>query len=322
MLKLLTSSMGRAAREVFVEQHHRPHRHPSWAFRDHSRSRRCCHNTWELGTPTRRLVTRALDAPNVGLDLHFDDIARVDTWKRCQRLATWRTVFGRLASVVHFHYHRQGATITAAVSYSARLLSPLSRMGHTGCADSLGTGGLLALRPVEALVEVAHLSFKRFHLRLQGRFALHEARVLGPPVVGFPLDLPIVLLRQHHRLLGKGRGMLRVGWCKLGGGNALWLCTFHRLWLYQLFMESPIFSDGHDGVPEYLLPNSRKSNFATEPAAGRLRTGGTGGGGGRHQSAEGQVMGLDGERLDMQRRWQEASTQIIMQQQWGPSCRG
>src|SRR5229473_4984942 len=155
MLKLLTSSMGRAAREVCVEPHHRPHRHPSWAFRDHSRSRRCCHNTWELGTPTRRLVTRALDAPNVGLDLHFDDIARVDTWKRCQRLATLRTVFGRLAHVMHFNDHGQHGTITAAVSLSPGLLASLSGIGRLGLAQSLGTSGLLALLPVEALGEVA-----------------------------------------------------------------------------------------------------------------------------------------------------------------------
>jgi hypothetical protein len=33
----------------------------------------------------------------------------------------------------------------------------------------------------------------------------------------------------------------------------LWLKVFHKLMLYQLFTESPIFSDGHDGIPESLL---------------------------------------------------------------------
>src|SRR5262249_23667521 len=201
---------------------------------------------------TGRSVAQPLNASNVGLHVHFDDIAPFDTRKRGQRLATLRTVFGRLTHVMYFNHHRQGATITAAVSRSARLLPPLAKRGQMGCAGSLGPGSFLALGPVEPLGEVAPLRFKRFHLRLQGRFTLHEGRVLSPPVVGFPLDRNIVLLRQHHRLLGKGCGVLSVGWCKLGGGNALWLCTFHRLWLYQLFMESPVFSAGHDGVPEYL----------------------------------------------------------------------
>ena len=29
--------------------------------------------------------------------------------------------------------------------------------------------------------------------------------------------------------------------------------------LYQLFLESPVFSDGHDGITEYLLPKLYKS---------------------------------------------------------------
>jgi len=249
MLKLLTSSMGRAAREVFVEQHHRPHRHPSWAFRDHSRSRRCCHNTWELGTPTRRLVTRALDAPNVGLDLHCDAIARVDTWKRCQRLATLRTVFGRLASVMDFHHHGQHRTITAAVSLRTRLLAPLSGIGCIGLAQCFGSGGLLTLLPIEALVEIAYLRFKRFHLRLQGCFTLHQARVLGSPVVCLPLKCDIVLLCQHHCLFGEGRRLRAAHRCTGRSGDGLWLSLFHKLMLYQLFWKSPVFLMGAMGWP-------------------------------------------------------------------------
>jgi hypothetical protein len=101
------------------------------------------------------LVARALDAPHVGLDLNFDDIARFDTWKWCQRLATLRTVFGRLAHVMHFNDHGQHGTITAAVSLRTGLLASLSGIGRLGLAQSLGTSGLLALLPVEALGEVA-----------------------------------------------------------------------------------------------------------------------------------------------------------------------
>jgi hypothetical protein len=113
------------------------------------------------------------------MDLNFDDIARFDTWKRRQHLATLWTVFGRLAQIMNFHHHRQHRTITATVSPRTRLLAPLPSGGIMGLATSLGTGRLLALLPVQALIEVAELRFKPFHLRLQGRFALHQARVLG-----------------------------------------------------------------------------------------------------------------------------------------------
>ena len=166
MFELLTQAVGGAAIEIFVQQHPRPHRHSQWAFWDHSRRWRRRHNTWELGAPARRLVARALDAPKVGLDLNFDDIARFDTWKRRQCLATLRTVFGRLAQVMNFHHHGQHRTITATVSLRTRLLAPLSSGGISGLATSLGTSGLLALLPVEALIEVAYLRFKPFHLRL------------------------------------------------------------------------------------------------------------------------------------------------------------
>src|ERR687894_1339089 len=124
--------MGRTAIEIFVEQHPRPHRHPERAFRDHSRHRRSRHNAWELGTPARRLVTRALDASNVGLNRNFDNIARFDTWKWCQSLATLRTMFGRLAQVMNFNHHRQNKTITPAVSMRTWLLAPLSGIGRIG----------------------------------------------------------------------------------------------------------------------------------------------------------------------------------------------
>src|SRR4029453_4385137 len=137
----------------------------------------------------------------------------------------------------------------------ARLLPPISRTGRLGWTGSLGTGRFLALGPVEALVQVAHLSFKHFDLCLQGRFALHQAHVLCPPVVGLPLEPDIVLLRQHYYLLGKGRGALAVDRCTLRGGDGLWLSTFHELCFTRFFWKEPFFlrEDGNDGVPEDLL---------------------------------------------------------------------
>src|SRR5882724_1656878 len=159
---------------------------------------------------------------------------------------------------MHFRHDRQGGAITAAMPRTPGLLPPLARIGQCGRPRTVRTRRFFAFGAVEPLGQVADGALEGFHVSLQGRFPFHKPRVLGPPVVRLPLELNIVLLRQHHCLLGKGRGMLSVGWCKLGGGNELWLCTFHSLWVYQLFMESPIFSDGHDGVPEYLLKFFRK----------------------------------------------------------------
>src|SRR5262249_10467504 len=117
--------------------------------------RRGRHNTWDLRTPTGLLVARALDAPHLGLDLNFDDIARFDPWKRGQRPPTLRTGFGRPPHIMHFNHHGQHGMITAAVSVRAGLLASLAGIGRLGLAQSLGTSGLLALFPVEALGEVA-----------------------------------------------------------------------------------------------------------------------------------------------------------------------
>ena len=74
MLQLLTEAVGGTAIEVFVQQDHRPYRHPQGALRDHARGGRRRHNTWDLRALTRLVVTRALDASNVGLDLDFDNV--------------------------------------------------------------------------------------------------------------------------------------------------------------------------------------------------------------------------------------------------------
>src|SRR6267142_4553687 len=56
--------------EVFVQQHHGPHRYPQRIFRDHARRR---HKAWNLRAPARLLITAPLDASKMGLDLHFND---------------------------------------------------------------------------------------------------------------------------------------------------------------------------------------------------------------------------------------------------------
>jgi len=196
--QLLTYAVGGTARALCVQQHHRPYGHPQGALRDHTRDWRRRHHTWALGTPTRRVVAGPLQTSHVGLSLSFDAIASFDTRKRCQRRATWRTVCGGLAHVVPFHHHRQRGTITAAVSRWARLLAPLSRLDLMDLPERLGSSGLLAFRPLEALGEIASLRFKGFSLRLQRRVALPQACVLGPPVVRFPLACDRVLLCQHH----------------------------------------------------------------------------------------------------------------------------
>jgi hypothetical protein len=198
MRQLLTSAVGGTAREICVQQHHRPYGHPQGALRDDTRYWRRRHKTWALGTPTRRVVAGPLHTSHVGLYRSCDAIASFATRKRCQRLATLRTVFGCLAHVVHFHHHRQRGTITAAVSRCARLLAPLARLDRIDLPERLGSSGCLAFRPIEALGEIASLRFKGFYLRLQRRFALHQACVLGPPGVRFPRECDIVLLCQHH----------------------------------------------------------------------------------------------------------------------------
>src|SRR5215468_5203763 len=180
----------------------------------------------------------------MSLDVHFDDIARFGTRKRRKGRATLRTVFRCVTQVMHFDHHRQGGAITAPMPLHARLLPPMARTGRRGLTGRFGTGRFLALGPVEALVQVAHLSFKHFDLGLQGRFALHQARVLGPPVVRLPLEPDIVLLRQHHYLLGKGRGALAVDRCKLRGGDGLWVSTFHELCYTSFFWKVPFFLMG------------------------------------------------------------------------------
>src|SRR5712691_7885921 len=158
-----------------------------------------------------------------------------------------------------FHHHGQHRTITAAVSLRTRLLAPLSGIGCIGLAQCFGSGGLLTLLPIEALVEIAYLRFKRFHLRLQGCFTLHQARVLGSPVVCLPLKCDIVLLCQHHCLFGEGRRLRAAHRCTGRSGDGLWLSLFHKLMLYQLFWKSPVFLMGAMGWPN--IYGKRNPNY-------------------------------------------------------------
>src|SRR5215468_7879533 len=90
--------------------------------------------------------------------------------------------------------------------------------------------------------------------------------MLSSPVVRFPLECDIGLLRQHYRLLGKGSSVRRVVRRKGTGGEQLWLGTFHAGRYTRFFRKRLCVSVRGDGLTEYLLTNSRKSNFATEPA--------------------------------------------------------
>src|SRR6266581_1980763 len=86
-----------------------------------------------------------------------------------------------------------------------------------------------------------------FDFHLQGRFPFHKPRVLCPPVVRLPLELDIGLLRQHHGLLGKGRGATTVYRRELGSGDQLGFGMFHRRRYIRLFWEVLFFSKGTAG---------------------------------------------------------------------------
>ncbi len=180
----------------------------------------------------------------MSLHLHFDDVACFRPRKRSQRLAALRAVLDRLIQLMHFNHDRQGGAITAAVTWPARLLAPFPSRSLMGLATGLGTSRLLALFPIETLGEVAYLRFKRFHLRFQGRFALRKTGVLGSPVVRFPLEGNIVLLRQHDALFGEGGRLLAARGRSRGSGAELGLSRFHKPMLYQLFWKSPVFLMG------------------------------------------------------------------------------
>src|SRR5437899_812990 len=76
--------------------------------------------------------------------------------------------------------------------------------------------------------------------------------MLGSPVVRFPLEFDIGLLRQHHRLLGKGSSVRRIVRRKGTGGEQLWLGTFHEGRYTRFFRKILCVSERGDGLTEYL----------------------------------------------------------------------
>src|SRR6266436_3658995 len=139
ILQFRTEAVGGTTIEVFISQYHRPDRHPQRAFRDQPRRRRRGDNPCDLRAVTRLLVTLALDAPLMGLDLDFDNRRLFSTRKWQESFPTGRAVFRRIAHVMHFGHHRQGGPVAAAVPLTARLLPPLAGTGWLGHTNTVGT---------------------------------------------------------------------------------------------------------------------------------------------------------------------------------------
>src|SRR5437660_6386833 len=164
---------------------------------------------------------------------------------------------------MHFGHDKQDRTVTAAMALAARLLPPMARTQRLGLIRMIRACRFLALGAVETRGQFADPRLKRFHFCRQGRFALYRPRVLRPPVVRFPLELDIVLLRQHHRLLGKRRRALIIDRCKLSGGDALWLSAFHGLGYSSFFWKVPFFLMATMGCPNIYLQEQNATRMAS-----------------------------------------------------------
>src|SRR5215468_6979370 len=138
------------------------------------------------------------------------------------------------------------------MSLTTGLLPPIFGAVHLGRGRSVCTRCFLALGTIEPLSEIADRGLQRCHFSLQGRFTLHKPRMLGSPVVRFPLECNIGLLRQHHRLLGKGSSVRRVVRRTGTGGDQLWLGTFHEGRYTRFCRKLLCVSDRGDGLTEYL----------------------------------------------------------------------
>src|SRR2546427_1830119 len=252
MPQLFTEAMRGTAIEIFVQQHPRPDRYSQRAFRDHTRRGRCCHNAFAVLAAARLVVARTLDASNMGLDLHFDDVRLFGAWKRCKGRATCGAVLRRLAQVMHFGHDREGGTVTAAVPLAAKLLTTRAGIGRLGAASLVRTYGLLAFGAVQTLVEVADHGLKRFHLRLQGRFALERLLMLRSPVLGLPLELDIGLLRQHYTLLRKRSSVVAVARRQIRDGVDIGGSALHGERYTRFFWNVLVFYDGSTGFAETL----------------------------------------------------------------------
>src|SRR5713101_3715039 len=227
MLELLAEPIGGTAIEVFVEQHRGPERDPQWTFREHAWRGRRRHDAWDLRTSARLVIPAPLDASQMGLDLHFNDGGFFGTRKRCKRLPTGRTACLRGAQVMHFGYHQQGRTLTAAMALAAGLLPPMARTRRLGRRCILRTCRFLALGAVETLGQVADHRLKRCHFCRQGRFALDRPRVLRLPVIRLPRERDIGLLREHHTLLRKRGGVVAVTYRQIRDGVDLGVSAWH-----------------------------------------------------------------------------------------------
>src|SRR6266571_563378 len=116
-----------------------------------------------------------------------------------------------------------------------------------GLPSTVRTRRFFAFGAVQPLGQVADDALECFHFHLQGRFPFHKPRVLCPPVVRLPLELDIGLLRQHHGLLGKGRGATTMYRRELGSGDQLGFGMFHRRRYIRFFWEVLFFSKGTAG---------------------------------------------------------------------------
>src|SRR5919202_3111662 len=128
---------------------------------------------------------------------------------------------------MHFGYHQQGRTLTAAMPLAARLLTPRARTRRLGLCRIVSTCRFLALGAVETLGQVADRCLKRCHFCRQGRFALPRPRVLCLPVIRLPRELDISLFRQHHTLLRKRRGVVAVTWGQIRAGVDIGVSALH-----------------------------------------------------------------------------------------------
>ncbi len=129
------------------------------------------------------------------------------------------------------------------LSAPSRYATTRAGTGRFGAASLVRTYGLLALGAVQTLVEVADRGLKRFHLRLQGCFALERLLMLRPPVLGLPLELDIGLLRQHYTLLRKRSSVVAVTRRQIRDGVEIGRGTLHGVRYTRFLWNVLVFYD-------------------------------------------------------------------------------
>src|SRR4029453_3573366 len=207
---------------------------------------------WGLRAPARLLITATLDASKMGVDLHFNNGGFFSTRKRSKRLPTGRTACLRGAQVMHFRFHQQGRTLTAAMALAPRLLTPMAKTQRLGLSPIIRPCRFLALGAVETLGQIADRRLKRGHFCRQGPFAPPCPRVLRLPVIRLPRELDIGLFRQHHTLLSKWGGVVAVTRCQIRNGIAMGVGAVHRRRYIRFFLERAGFYNGGTGFVETL----------------------------------------------------------------------